>query len=145
MIYQGTQKFTRAWARMGPGVATPLLQSPLLTEIRRGLVLRGVARCSIHACMYIHCVEVGSYENHLSIYCNDNHSLSNLYSPYVVPATPKVSVAPSTTSAITGSSVVLIIIYKPIASRRTPLHSACEAKRNDISNSHNFFCNQAQE
>ena len=24
MIYQGTQKFTRAWARMGPGVATPL-------------------------------------------------------------------------------------------------------------------------
>ena len=25
MIYQGTQNFTRAWARMGPGVATPLL------------------------------------------------------------------------------------------------------------------------
>ena len=25
MIYQGTQKFTRAWARMGPGVATPLM------------------------------------------------------------------------------------------------------------------------
>ena len=25
MIYQGTPKFTRAWARMGPGVATPLL------------------------------------------------------------------------------------------------------------------------
>ena len=24
MIYQGTQNFTRAWARMGPGVATPL-------------------------------------------------------------------------------------------------------------------------
>ena len=24
MIYQGTEKFTRAWARMGPGVATPL-------------------------------------------------------------------------------------------------------------------------
>ena len=23
MIYLGTQKFTRAWARMGPGVATP--------------------------------------------------------------------------------------------------------------------------
>ena len=28
---------------------------------------------------------------HLTIYCNDNHSLSSLYSPYV--ATPKVSVA----------------------------------------------------
>ena len=25
MIYQGTQKFTRAWARMVPGVATPLV------------------------------------------------------------------------------------------------------------------------
>ena len=24
LIHQGTQKFTGAWARMGPGVATPL-------------------------------------------------------------------------------------------------------------------------
>ena len=30
---------------------------------------------------------------HLSIYCSDNHSLSHLHCPYVVPTTHKISVA----------------------------------------------------
>ena len=37
LTYQGPQKFTRAWARMGPGVATPLSSTlPAGTDLITG-------------------------------------------------------------------------------------------------------------
>ena len=38
-------------------------------------------------------ITVYSFLQHLSIYCSDNHSLSHLHCPYVVPTTHKISVA----------------------------------------------------
>ena len=65
--------------------------SPLLTEIRRRLVLRGVTLA-------------------VYMYMADNPSLSNLYCPYVVPTTPKIFCSQAhATLAVTVSSALLII------------------------------------
>ena len=42
MIYQGTQKFTRAWARMGPSVATPLTTKKTLQPTTGDVVVSSV-------------------------------------------------------------------------------------------------------
>ena len=73
-------------------------------------MLRGhsVARCQYNEKI----TEYSLLLQHLSIYYNDNHSLSDLYCPYVVLATyitPKIFAAKHTTISI----VLLIIIYKP--------------------------------
>ena len=94
--------------------------SPLLTEIRRGLVLslRGVA----HAVYMFEKITECSLLQHLSIYCNDNHSLSNLYCPFVVHTIPKIFCSQAQHQLFNTVSSPCIAHNKPIANSCTPLH-----------------------